>query len=1431
MCVFLYAGIRHKSDKIRREWLLLLHHLIVTFPTPYAGFQPLLHDNPDLDFLLNITHIQSHRRAKALSRLHLILAQLPARVLIDVVLPLLNDALMGGGSAESRFSMPNSRAQRGTEGGGADVGLVEAAIGLLRLMGGLLPFSAYYAQLLSYVRLMKERKRDTTEKLMVRAICSLVEGFKYDVIEGQQMSEAEKKEEQSAMQRSKRPQKRPIKGRPVNGRKDAGKQGQNKVADKETKEEEIKEQVMEEDGALEESEQKEQIDDGVSDDVKETDNDEEQTALEEEDAEHEEEELDNEIDVMEDVPVDDTSTGITIRSAAESEAQRARTLAVKVRHTLSTILLPQLHSLLTGTKRGDSLSLLRPALALAIVHLLGRLPSDFFDLHFPRLLTSLLSQLQRREQEARDLTRRVMVDMIPVIGAQRLATVLDEARATLRRGNQPHVLGYYIHCVLERLVRERVEVGLLDDCVDCVMAVMMEELVGEVAREKDVDALKRQAKEVRMNKSLNVVEALSELCSFDRIVGVVNPLRQALGTAVRADDVKKLKEALRRVADGVMRNRGLEVKQLLVFVYGMVKEVTEAAGGAAAGTTKPKPEEKKQPVVVAMADDDDESDYDDEEELTAREKAARMRPSKEITLGVHKPTIAKSRAALATTHNAPILLHFALSLLNNALAHHKLHETEPGMREMLDPYLNLLATACLLMKTTGGGQVKAKSVAGGSGSGGMGAVSNEVIEMALRICNHLLRFSSLPSLPAFVPPFNQFLFTLLTSGQSSLTAGAFKTLSILIYHSKCTFTPQQLSLLFSFINQDLTALADSSFVFPLLHSILSRQLLHADLYDTMVRVAELAVVSVSGLVRQRCGELFVLFLLDYPIGVKRMRQHLTFLLSQLSYTVKSGRLSALSVLSEVVRRFPVVVLDEWVELMVLPLLLVLVNEDEAEVREAAGGVMRALMGRVSAEKQRMIGRWLDAWMEKGGGAGAEETAVERVRRCGAMQCYGLMVDVMGGTMDDKQWKAVMKHVTAVVKQEDSRLAKLHGRNWATEDEVKSEEKDETKEVVFGHEAEEEEEDADEAGNKQPMEDVQTAAIDNEGEEGHETVQSQSSDWRLLYLTLLTLEKALKRPPPLHASLAPYLSSTSPSSLLRPLIGFLLYPHGWIRSVTARLFSALLASSHQLPHDVTFRLLKGSCMQLNTMPLRETLATQVAHNVFALIKHALSLEWTSQQQRATDNQQQQPEDPSAADSSEQKETKPSLLRIHSLLDSTHKIRALNWTFHRLSYLARQPNDVRRTAILTTFRSTITTLPYNAWSPYLLPLMHALFRLSNQELAGPVKDESVLLMEELQRRVDSAVFLALYNEVRGGVLGVRRDRREKRKVLATTDPVQFVRRKQEHHRNKLTARKQRLEHSKLAKYVRGATAADVRQRMEQSGGGAAGGQKHKKRMRQQ
>ena len=208
-------------------------------------------------------------------------------------------------------------------------------------------------------------------------------------------------------------------------------------------------------------------------------------------------------------------------------------------------------------------------------------------------------------------------------------------------------------------------------------------------------------------------------------------------------------------------------------------------------------------------------------------------------------------AAPSSHHNLPVFLHFALSLLHSALKHHKLHESDAAIRALLDPYLPLLASTTLLMQP---------------GKGRAAATSVEVVEVSLKVCNFLLRWPSLPSHGAFVGPLASFLFSLLQQGDAALHPPLFKTLSILIHHCRHAFNAAQLSLLFSFIKEAVLTPTERSPVFPLLHAVLTRKWLHPDLYDVMDRVATLLVTSPSAAVRDEAAALFLLFLLDYPLG-------------------------------------------------------------------------------------------------------------------------------------------------------------------------------------------------------------------------------------------------------------------------------------------------------------------------------------------------------------------------------------------------------------------------------------------------------------------------------------------------------------------------------------------------------------------------------------
>ena len=176
------------------------------------------------------------------------------------------------------------------------------------------------------------------------------------------------------------------------------------------------------------------------------------------------------------------------------------------------------------------------------------------------------------------------------------------------------------------------------------------------------------------------------------------------------------------------------------------------------------------------------------------------------------------------------------------------------------------------------------------------------------------------------------------------------------------------------------------------------------------------------------------------------------------------------------------------------------------------------------------------------------------------------------------------------------------------------------------------------------------------------------------------------------------------------------------------------------------------------------------NLKWLAAHSLTIPWvdpTPTPDAETDDDGDEGGEEAEADAMEAEEEKkaptpptarPSLVALRAMVDQSQRNRGLNWAFHRLSYMARQPGHVKRGAILAFYRHVVEQLPVAAYAPYLLPLLHALFRMANQcdynaEVEAE-KAQAAEVLEALQQRVDRGVFLAYYNAVRGGVMEVRR-----------------------------------------------------------------------------
>ena len=89
---FIQSGLRNPSEVFQREAVVLLHKVIQTFPeiAPWQHLACLADEDPEIDFFNNITHIQTHRRTRAVARMHTCVEVASVDVIWNYLLPILS---------------------------------------------------------------------------------------------------------------------------------------------------------------------------------------------------------------------------------------------------------------------------------------------------------------------------------------------------------------------------------------------------------------------------------------------------------------------------------------------------------------------------------------------------------------------------------------------------------------------------------------------------------------------------------------------------------------------------------------------------------------------------------------------------------------------------------------------------------------------------------------------------------------------------------------------------------------------------------------------------------------------------------------------------------------------------------------------------------------------------------------------------------------------------------------------------------------------------------------------------------------------------------------------------------------------------------------------------------------------------------------------
>jgi U3 small nucleolar RNA-associated protein 20 len=426
-------------------------------------------------------------------------------------------------------------------------------------------------------------------------------------------------------------------------------------------------------------------------------------------------------------------------------------------------------------------------------------------------------------ESIRDEARLALSACLKELGLEYLQFIVRVLRATLKRGYELHVLGYSLNFILSKFLSGPV-CGKLDYCLQDLLSAVENDILGDVAEEKEVEKLASKMKETRKQKSFETLKMIAQNITFKtHALKLLSPVTTHMLKHLTPKVKPRLESMLNHIAAGIEHNPSADQTDLFIFIYGLIEDWIKEENGSFKNSSS---------AVAKLHSRGD----------------------------VSQKTVSSGRVVGTKSVCSHLIALFALRLFQNRIKRVKLDKNAEQLLSMLDPFVELLGN-CLSSNY------------------------EDILSASLTCLTPLVRLP-LPSLTSQADRIKVTLLDIAQSSVNSsspLMQSCLRLLIALLWSTNVTLSSEQLHLLIEFpLFVDLER--NPSFIaLSLLKAIVNRKLVVPQMYDLAIRVAELMVTSQVESIRKKCSQILLKFLLHYRLSKKNLQQHLDFLLNNLRH--------------------------------------------------------------------------------------------------------------------------------------------------------------------------------------------------------------------------------------------------------------------------------------------------------------------------------------------------------------------------------------------------------------------------------------------------------------------------------------------------------------------------------------------------------------------